>query len=118
MVETLKKNKTGILIMIASSLCAGFGQMFWKLSSTQEDATKGLVVLMIGFMLYGLGALLMLIAYRYGEVSVLQPVMGFNYILSILIGYYVFGETITFLKVVGILSITAGIIVLGGSSNQ
>ncbi len=98
--------------MIISSVCACIGQLFWKLS-----AQKGLFVLFLGFVFYGIGALVMLIAYKYGSLSVLQPMLSLNYVLSIVLAAVVLSEPITLLKVIGVLVIIAGVIMIGGGDN-
>ena len=98
--------------MIISSVCACIGQLFWKLS-----AQKGLFVLFLGFVFYGIGALVMLIAYKYGSLSVLQPMLSLNYVLSIVLAAVVLSEPITLLKAIGVLVIIAGVIMIGGGDN-
>ena len=107
--DSFKKNEKGILLMIASSLCVCFGQLFWKLS-----ATSGYGTMMIGFLLYGIGALIMVIAYRFGSLSVLQPMLSINYVLSILIGYYFLEEQINIINIIGVVAIIAGVTSIAG----
>lgn len=107
--ESFKKNKKGIVLMLISSICACIGQLFWKLSVEQ-----GIAVMLLGFCFYGAGALIMLIAYRYGKLSVLQPMLSLNYVMSIILGALVFKETVTILKCAGILVIIAGVIMIAG----
>lgn len=108
MIESLKKNKKGILLMIFSSILVCIGQLMWKLSS------QGLQYPIIGFVLYGFGALLMLIAYKYGSLSVLQPCLSLNYALSIFLGVWILGESLSLMKIVGIIIIIIGVIMIGG----
>lgn len=93
--------------MVISSICACFGQMFWKLSS------DGILFLFIGFAFYGLGAILMLVAYRFGKLSVLQPILSMNYVLALIIGFLVFDEIITLLKVFGVITLIFGVVLIG-----
>ena len=58
MIESIRKNKKGILMMIVSSICACVGQLLWKLS-----AVEGIMMMLAGFVLYGIGALVMIAAY-------------------------------------------------------
>ncbi|MDE7310779.1 MAG: EamA family transporter [Eubacterium sp.] len=111
--ESFEKNKKGILFMIVAAVFACVGQLLWKLS-----VTNGMLYLLLGFGLYGLGALLMLIAYRYGSVSVLQPMLSTNYVLSAVLGFFVLKEAITPLKVAGIVIITSGVVLIGGGDTQ
>ena len=104
MKESIKKNKKGLILMIFSSLFVCFGQLCWKLYST-----NGFLLLILGFILYSVGALIMLKAYRYGSLSVLQPMLSVNYIISIFIGYFILSEKISFNKIAGILLIIIGV---------
>lgn len=99
--------------MIVSSICACVGQLFWKLSAEQ-----GVIIMLFGFCFYGAGALIMLIAYKYGKLSVLQPMLSLNYVLSIILGALVLDETITILKCIGVLVIISGVIMIVGGDEE
>ena len=104
----------GIALMIGSALFTCFGQLGWKLS-----ANGGAVVFLIaGFALYGCGALLMMIAMRFGELSVLHPMLSSGYILSIVLGFFVLGEDVSARKIVGIAVIIAGLVCLSTSGRR
>ena len=113
MVESFQKNKKGILLMLVSSICACVGQLFWKLS-----ATYGILIMLLGFCFYGVGALVMLIAYRFGKLSVLQPMLSLNYVLSIVLGALILHESVTILKCIGVLIIIAGVILIAGGDEE
>ena len=111
---SFEKNKKGILLMACASLCVCLGQLFWKLSGTQA-----LWLLLPGFALYGLGALIMLVACRYGGVSVLQPVLAMNYVLTVVLAAAVLREEITLLRIAGIVCVTVGVVlVCGGDGGE
>ena len=95
--------------MLVSSICVCVGQLLWKLSATQ-----GLVFMLVGFVFYGAGALIMIIAYKFGKLSVLQPMLSLNYVLSILLAAFVLREAITLYKVIGVIVITCGVITIAG----
>ncbi len=109
MLNSIKKNQKGILLMLLSAICVCVGQLLWKVSST-----LGFKWLLIGFLFYGIGALIMIIAYRYGKLSVLQPILSINYVLSIILAKIVLKEEITILKCIGILFIVVGVILIAG----
>ncbi len=111
-----KENKTmnGIAAMICSALCTCTGQLMWKLQNTAQN---GILFLLLGFVLYGLGAVIMILAFQYGEVSVLQPMLSIGFALSVVLGYFVLGEAITVNKVGGIALIIVGMILLGKSNS-
>lgn len=113
MTESFQKNKKGIFLMLVSSVCVCIGQLLWKLS-----AEYGFWIMLAGFALYGVGALVMLLAYRYGKLSVLQPMLSLNYVLSILLAALVLKEEITILKCAGVLVIIAGVIFIAGGDRE
>lgn len=113
MKASFEKNKKGILLMVCASLCVCVGQLFWKLA-----ATRGLLFLLVGFGLYGLGALITLVAYRYGSLSVLQPVLSLNYVLTVVLATLVLDEQISRLRTIGILYVMAGVLLICGGDGE
>lgn len=95
----------GISLMLFSSICVCIGQLFWKLSNGNNY-----VYLLFGFLLYGIGSVTMILAYKHGEVSKLQPILAINYVLATFFGFYVFDEAITWNKIVGIIVIIFGVL--------
>lgn len=110
---SFQKNKKGILLMLVSSICACVGQLLWKLSAGQ-----GIIAMLAGFCFYGIGALVMLAAYRYGKLSVLQPVLSLNYVLGIILGAIILKEEVTVLQCIGVLIIMAGVIMIAGGDGE
>lgn len=113
MLDSIKKNRTGIILMFLSSIFVCIGQLLWKLSAEQ-----GIFVLLKGFASYGVGALLMLVAYRFGKLSVLQPMLSLNYVLSIVLAALVLNEHISVMKGVGVFIIIAGVILIAGGDEE
>lgn len=102
--ESIEKNKKGILLMIISSIVVCLGQLLWKLGANGD-----LLKLAEGFILYGLGALIMIIAYRFGSLSVLQPVLSLNYVISLFIGYFFLNESVSLCNILGVIVIISGV---------
>ena len=111
--SAIRRNRKGILLMLTSSLFVCIGQLLWKLS-----ASGNLLFLMGGFVLYGLGALAMLISYRYGKLSVLQPMLSMNYVISILLAVVVLKEPVSLLNCAGVILIIAGVIMLAWGDDE
>lgn len=112
MLTSYKKNKIGILLMIVSAICACIGQLLWKLS-----VNGNIFTLFLGFIFYGIGALIMIMAYRFGSLSVLQPMLSLSYILSTILGYFFLDESITYTKLLGIFVIIIGVTLIGGGDD-
>ena len=99
--------------MLVSSICVCVGQLFWKLS-----VTDGLLMLILGLGFYGVGALVMLIAYRFGKLSILQPMLSLNYVFSLLIAAFVLHEAVTIMKCIGVLLIISGVVLIAGGDEK
>lgn len=113
MIESIRRNKKGILLMIISSMCVCIGQLLWKLS-----VDYGIMLMLLGFCFYGVGALIMIVAYRYGKLSVLQPMLSLNYVLSIGLAVIVLKEELHLLKCIGVLVIIMGVILIAGGDKE
>ena len=104
----------GIAIMLMSSVLTCTGQLCWKLASSKESV----LFLVGGFALYGFGALLMLVAMRFGELSILHPMLSAGYILSVILGAVVLSEPVAPNKLVGIGVIIVGLILISSSKKE
>ncbi|WP_078550354.1 EamA family transporter [Litchfieldia alkalitelluris] len=111
-INSFKQNYKGIILITLASLCTSFGQMFWKLSEGEIS-----LHLIVGFVFYGIGAILMIVAFRFGAFSVIHPMLCLSYIFVIFIGVFIIGETINAFTVVGILFIMIGVVFIGGGDD-
>lgn len=107
----IKKARTGVLLMLLCAACLCTGQFIWK-------RWDGLLPLAAGFLIYGLGALSMLAAYRFGSLSTLQPINSVSYVISAILGAIFFQEKITAFKGLGILTIIIGVVLLAGGERE
>jgi len=98
----------GILLMLFCAICLSIGQLVWKLMPGYN-----LIYLLSGFAIYVAGALSMIFAYRFGELSILQPMNSMSYVFSTIIAMFVLHEKIPLINIAGILLIVSGVIVIG-----
>ncbi|MDR1803641.1 MAG: EamA family transporter [Treponema sp.] len=105
------KNPTGILLMLLCAACLCVGQLVWKIMPGYD-----LIYVLGGFAIYGAGALSMILAYRHGELSVLQPINSMSYVFSTILAVFILHEKIPPLTIIGIVLIVSGVIVIGVSS--
>ena len=105
-----RKTLKGILTMLSASLLTCLGQLCWKLA-----VERGLLLVVGGFLLYGCGALLIIVALKYGELSVLHPMLSAGYVLSLLLGALVLHESVTGMKIAGVAVIIFGLILISSS---
>jgi len=74
------------------------------------------IYLLGGYAIYAAGALSMIFAYRYGELSVLQPINSMSFVFSTIIALFILHEKIPVLNIVGITLIITGVVVIGANS--
>lgn len=119
-----KKIKTSfktILLVIICTLFTSTGQIFWKIGSASINNITSFIMnplLIIGFICYGLGAGLLIIAMKYGELSVVYPFIALSFIWVNIASIFLFNETISLINTAGILGIIIGISMIGYGSGK
>ncbi|MDR1515491.1 MAG: hypothetical protein LBS45_07450 [Synergistaceae bacterium] len=103
----------GISLMLICSVCLCAGQLIWKVMPGMN-----IIYLGSGFAVFALGAAAMVLAYRYGELSVLQPLNSLTYVFSLLIGVFVFSEPVSAAKLLGVAAVVAGVALIGSCGNR
>ena len=111
-IASINKNSLGIIFIFAAALLISLGQLFWKIS---EGSYLGW--LLSGFALYSMGAVLMIIAFRFGSLSVLHPFLSVSYIFALILGQVFLKEHISTLQLLGIFIIIVGVIFIGGGDD-
>ena len=71
------------------------------------------IPLMGGYCLYGLSTLLLVVALKDGELSLLYPVIALTYVWVTMLSFLIFHDDINPWKLAGIVLIVAGVAVLG-----
>ena len=74
------------------------------------------VPLIAGLALYGIGTVLMIVALKHGELSLLYPIISLSYVWVAILSVLLFHEAMNPLKIAGICVIMAGFAVLGKGS--
>lgn len=112
--KNISNQSKGILLMIIVSFMVATSQLLWKLS----EGNIGLL-LITGFVLYGVGSLLMIVAFKFGDLSTLHPIMALSYIVALFYSKFILNEPLSLIQFVGILLIIIGVYSLNrkGDSN-
>ena len=71
------------------------------------------VPLIAGYSIYGVNTLLMVLALKDGEMSMLYPIIALTYVWTTLLSYTVLGEPSNLYKNIGIITIVIGVAVMG-----
>jgi multidrug transporter EmrE-like cation transporter len=71
-----------------------------------------------GLSLYGLSTLLLVLALRDGELSLLYPVIALTYVWVTVLSFVIFHDRANPFKLAGIATIVIGVAVMGGRRKQ
>jgi len=112
MTKSFRNNKIGIILMICAALCTSLGQFFWKLSGATIN-----IFLFAGFILYFSGALLMIVSFKFGSLSVLQPILSLGFVFGILFGILFLDEKVSINVIIGTVLILIGVCFIGGGED-
>lgn len=76
------------------------------------------VPLVAGYVCYGVFTLVMVLALREGELSMLYPIIALTYVWATLASYLLLHDTPNLFKNLGIVTIVIGVAVLGGGGKK
>ena len=71
------------------------------------------IPLMAGYSLYGISTLLLILALRKAQLSVLYPIISLTYVWVTILSVMIFGDSMNIFKVTGLAVIIGGVSVLG-----
>lgn len=110
-------NKKAILLILITTFLTSAAQILFK--TTANDLVFDIVKiitnynLLIGLLLYLIGGILVIISFRYGEITILYPILATSYVWVNLLSNYFFEEQINVFKWTGIAAIIIGVSLLG-----
>ncbi|MBM3309202.1 MAG: hypothetical protein FJY77_03020 [Candidatus Altiarchaeales archaeon] len=118
------ENKWPVLLVLFSTFVASTGQIFLKSGANNlnwnpiEQLSN--IPLIIGCMLYLLGAIMLIVALKYGDLSLLYPIYSLNFIwVSIMSPYFFETDFMNAIKWVGVLVVVIGVSCVGlGSASD
>jgi len=109
-------------LMVLCTAFTSIAQIFYKLGAAKLQFSLISIItnlpLITGMALYILGAIIMIIAFKGGEVSVLYPIIATSYIWVSLLSAYFFNEDLNLFRWIGIFVIILGIIFISKGSKE
>lgn len=105
-------------LLFVCTILTSSAQIFYKFGSAKLPLLFFNWPLIIGLGLYATGAVILVIALKGGEVSVLFPIIATSYIWVSLLSVYFFNEQLNIYKGIGILLIVIGISIIGWGSKK
>jgi len=76
------------------------------------------VPLVSGYALYGISTMLLVLALRDGELSILYPVIALTYVWVTLLSLHFFRERLNLYKLAGVTVVVAGVAILGRTGKR
>ncbi len=109
-------------VVLFCTLLTSAAQIFYKFAvETLEWNIMSIITnlnLLTGMALYLIGAVLLILSFRGGEVSVLYPIIATSYIWVSFLSVYFLNEIMNVFKWVGVFTIVAGIALIGFGSKR
>ncbi|MBI1968790.1 hypothetical protein HYS49_02670 [Candidatus Woesearchaeota archaeon] len=118
------QQRRAILLVIVCTLFTSLGQLFWKTGVQHIDLAAVITLLniplVLGTIAYGIGTILMLLAFRHGELSLLSPIFATSYVwVSLVSPLFYPADSMNGWKWLGVLTILIAVAILSrGASSQ
>jgi uncharacterized membrane protein len=114
---TAPSRRKSILLVFACTILGAAAQLLMKVGMSHFQPTLPALLtnyqLIFGYVLYGINTLLLVLALKDGELSMLYPIIALTYVWVTLLSYLVLAEPPNVWKNVGIATIVIGVAVLG-----
>ena len=109
--------RRSVLLVFCCTILGAAAQLLMKLGmahfNPQPMALLTNLPLVAGYALYGINTLMLVLALRDGELSMLYPIIALTYVWVTLLSYLLLGEKSNLFKNIGIATIVIGVAVLG-----
>ena len=99
-----------IFLVIICTFLTALGQIFWKIGIKTSYINW---YLFFGCIFYGIGAVLLILAFKFGKLSTLHPFLSLGYVWVALIVYFFMNENISLNRLFGLILIILGVISIG-----
>jgi drug/metabolite transporter (DMT)-like permease len=119
----LSDRQRSIILVLVCTIFGAAAQMMIKAGASSLPHVSGVLPnlvamamngrLLAGYSLYGISTILLVVALRHGELSLLYPVIALTYVWVAILSVVVFREYLSPLRVAGVVVIVAGVAILG-----
>ncbi len=117
----MKNNTKAVFLALVCTLIVSVAQIFLKMGSENFEISLNQIYnypLLIGGLLYVSGLFCFIYAFRWGELSVVYPVMASSYVVVTLLSVYFLNEIIAVQKWMGVGLIIFGVIFISKGGEQ
>ncbi len=111
----MEKKYISLISIILCTVMTTIGQILWKLGvkSTSNFISYFNIYIILGFVVYGIGAILIIIALKFWELSKVHPFLALGFVWITILAPIILREIITITKIIGIVTIIMGVIFIG-----
>ena len=119
-----RAERRAVIMVAAATIVCAAAQILMKLGADYSRAHPGLgglitdIPLVAGYALYALMTVLIVVAFKDGELSVLYPIISLSYVWVTALSYFVFHDSLNPWKMTGLGFIIAGVAVIGRGSKS
>jgi multidrug transporter EmrE-like cation transporter len=116
--------RRAVILVVGCTFLAAVAQILMKTGADYTKAHPGLAgmmtnpVLIAGYGLYAGVTVLIVVAFKDGELSVLYPILSLSYLWVTALSFFVFHDTFNVYKLIGVTVIVSGVAVLGQGSKK
>jgi multidrug transporter EmrE-like cation transporter len=125
LLDRISQRTRSLLLVFACSLIGAAAQVLMKIGTRGlppagnfVDTIIGIFTnpyLFTGYSLYGISAVLLILALRHAELSILYPVLSLTYVWVAILSVVLFHEPMPVLRILGIATVVTGVAILGRS---
>ena len=114
-------NLKPIMIVIVCTILTSLGQILFKYATKNLNDFYSIITnipLIAGFVSYALGAILLIIALKYGDLSMIYPFVALSFVWVTLLSIWLFSEHVSLANWIGIAAILIGVSAIGFGSKK
>ncbi|MBZ5579644.1 MAG: transporter [Acidobacteriia bacterium] len=116
--DSARTRRQGVALVFGCTILGAAAQILMKTGANHlvHPGVAGMIAnlpLLGGYALYGLSTLLLVLALRDGELSLLYPVIALTYVWVTVLSFVIFHDRVNPFKIAGIVTIVIGVAVLG-----
>ncbi|MCC6587278.1 MAG: hypothetical protein IT168_11350 [Bryobacterales bacterium] len=116
-----------IFLVFLCTVLGAAAQILMK-SGTQSSGHDSAMALLIaifsnpklfaGYALYGISTAILVVALKYGELSILYPVIALTYVWVTVLSVFIYNESMNPMKMLGLATVVAGVAMLGRATRR
>jgi multidrug transporter EmrE-like cation transporter len=115
--------RRSVLLVFCCTLAGAAAQILIKVGASSLSNLSLLqmvqsIPLLAGYSLYGVSTLLLVLALRQGELSVLYPIISLTYVWVTLLSMAIFQESMNLCKALGLVTVVVGVSILGQGNRR